>query len=220
MIGTMRLRTLGVLAAATMLSGCVGSLLGGGKPDRLYRFGASAMAPTPVVPTVRPRRLLTVPAAQFASAVAGDRILTVDGAKAAYAKDARWLSPASVLYDDAVQAALRTRVPDIGIATRATLRDTTAILSIEIDRFEAQFADRGDASATPTVHIEGTATLVDTHTRAVIARYPIASMQTASADNEAAIVAAFDTAATRSAAAIADWVNVATPVPASLPTRR
>ena len=105
--------TLGLVIA---LSGCVGSLLGGGKPDRLYRFGPTASAAASA-PIGQPARVLAVPPPQFAPDIGGDRILTVAGQDNAYLKDMRWVSPAPTLYAGTIETTLAERAPDMIVAT-------------------------------------------------------------------------------------------------------
>jgi len=199
--------TLGLVIA---LSGCVGSLLGGGKPDRLYRFGPTASAAASA-PIGQPARVLAVPPPQFAPDIGGDRILTVAGQDNAYLKDMRWVSPAPTLYAGTIETTLAERAPDMIVATRAIGAQPDARLAIEIDRFEARYDD--DGKAAPTIHIEGRAVLIDTRTKAIIGRYRIAAAETARSDTGAAIAAAFDTAARASTVSLVDWVNVSIPLP-------
>ncbi|HZZ35630.1 MAG TPA: ABC transporter, partial [Caulobacteraceae bacterium] len=81
-------RGLALAAGASLLAGCI-SLFPKSEPAQLYRFGtvlpavqetASGAAPFGVLMTVT----------GFDRAAVGDRILTVNGAQAAYIKSARW----------------------------------------------------------------------------------------------------------------------------------
>ena len=94
-----RLTTAVLTLAAIALSGCI-SLFPKAEPAQLYRFQAQPTAqPFPPGPLFGVLRL----GASFPRASAGDRILTVnDRGEAAYIAGARWVSPASVLFEEQV----------------------------------------------------------------------------------------------------------------------
>ena len=81
------------------LAGCI-SLLPKAKPSQLYRFGTEVSEPAG--PSSRASFGVLKTPATFVQAAASDRILTVTQGEAAYIKDARWVSPAAVLFDEAV----------------------------------------------------------------------------------------------------------------------
>jgi cholesterol transport system auxiliary component len=203
-------RVAAVLGLAGLLGGCVGGLLGGGKPDRLYSFGG--ISDVAVSAEVQPRRLLSVPSVQMPAAVAGDRILTVQGNERAYIKDVRWVSPAAMLMQGAIEGALRTRVPDMTLADTVTVRKSQAVLSVRLSRFEAEYAT--DADSPPKVRIVGDATLIEATTRRIIARLPIDERETARGNGSAELAAAFDRATQRAVVLVVDAVNQRLPVPA------
>ncbi|PZU06798.1 MAG: hypothetical protein DI606_17620 [Sphingobium sp.] len=210
------------IAGALTLSGCVGALLGGGKPDALYRFGpvaasagtssagaSDAVAATPQA-LAAPRRILAVPIPQFAPATAGDRILTTEGGETSYIKGVRWVSSAPTLYAAALEATAATRAPDMALVTRGS-GAASAILTVSVDRFEARYpAAKG---AAPVVRVDGVASLADRGTKTVLGRYRFSGMAPATADTSSAIAAAFDAAAMQSVVQVVDWINVTMPVP-------
>ncbi len=192
------------IAAALTLSGCVGGLLGGGKPDTLYRFGPVAADTIPQA-TAAPRRTLALPVPQFSPAVAGDRILTTQGSEISYIKGVRWVSPAPTLYAAALDATVATRAPDIAVATRASGAAAT-VLTVSVNKFEASYPEA-------VIHVGGVASLADRATKTIVARLQFSGTAPAAAGTGPAIVAAFDAATMQSVTQIVDWANVTIPVP-------
>jgi len=192
------------IAAALSLSGCVGALLGGGKPDTLYRFGPVAAGTIPQA-TAAPRRTLALPVPQFSPATAGDRILTTQGSEISYIKGVRWVSPAPTLYAAALDATVATRAPDIAVATRAS-----GILTVSVNRFEASYSRAG--AGAPVIHVDGVAFLADRATKTIVGRLRFSGTASAAANTGPAIIAAFDAATMQSVTQIVDWANVTIPV--------
>lgn len=197
------------IAAALTLSGCVGGLLGGGKPDTLYRLGPVAADTIPQA-TAAPRRTLTLPVPQFSPAVAGDRILTTQGSEISYIKGVRWVSPAPTLYAAALDATVATRAPDIAVATRASGAAAT-VLTVSVNRFEASYPEAG--AGAPVIHVDGVASLADRATKTIVGRLQFSGTAPAAAGTGPAIVAAFDAATMQGVTQIVDWANVTIPVP-------
>ena len=209
MTNSRRKRAVAALSPMLLLGGCLGALVGGGQPDGLYRFGDARDMGAVQRDTV-PRRSLLVMPIRFPASAAGDRLLTVAGNEAAYLKDVRWMSPAPILFRDALNATLRRRVPDLSLADRATAAGADTVLTIEVESFAASY-DRGIA-APATIHIAGVASLVNSGSRTVVARKSFAQAITASADTVTAIVAAIDLACRNSTVELADWTNVHVPL--------
>lgn len=201
---TRHARATAALFPLLLLGGCIGSVIGGGKPDALYRFGSSTAAPSAPGAAFARRSLLLMPV-RFPAAAAGDRLLTVAGTDVAYIKDVRWVSAAPVLFRDGLAGTFQRRVPDIALADRVTASGVDAVLTVDVTRFEAAY-DRGTAAA-PTVHVAGVAVLIDPTSRTAIARRPFAQAQSASADTITAIVAATDTASRNALVELVDWTN-------------
>jgi cholesterol transport system auxiliary component len=199
-----------MMVAMLSLGGCVGTLLGGGKPDQLYRFGQIVGAPGSEVINAPGRSVVMMPP-RFAPEAAGDRVLTSEGNAAAYVKGMRWTAPAPVLYAAALDAAAARRAPDMAFATRGAAPPGAAMLTVEIDRFEAEYGS--GSKAPPTISVQGMANLYDSQTRAAIGRYRIHVSAPAAARNAAAIAAAFDDAVQESAVGLIDWVNLSTRSP-------
>ncbi len=191
-------------ALALLLSGCLGSLLGG-KPENLYRFGAPEAATTGAqggpLPAGGRKVQLVIPS--FPIEAAGDRILTVEGANASYIKDARWVTAGPFLY----RAALANQFAPGGPVVPLTERhrgDADYALRVRIDRFEARYEN--GPKAPPVVEIDGTATLFDKAGKER-ASYALADREPAAANRTGEIVAAYDRAVARQTAGLARWLG-------------
>lgn len=199
---TDRALALGALPSLLLLGGCLGSLVGGGKPDALYRFGSFADVPVQAEAGT-PRRMLLLPAVRFPAAASGDRILTISGDQIAYVKDVRWMSASSILYHDSLTEALRRRAPDIAITDPSTVSRAQAVLSVEIERFEASYDDGVDRP--PVIYVAGAASLIDPANRSVLARRSFAHSVRSSANTTGAIVRGIDLASRQGIVELADW---------------
>lgn len=204
-----RLCAISLLAPMLLLGGCLKSLMGGGKPDGLYRFGSLADLPLQSAQNT-PQRLLLVMPVRFPAAAAGDRMLTVSGNEMAYLKDMRWISAASILFRDSLTDAVQRRAPDLALADRTTATRADAILAVDVDRFEASY-DHGTGSP-PTIHIAGSAALIDSATRIAIARRAFSRSIPASTNTIGGLVATIDAGSRQSVVELADWANITVPV--------
>jgi cholesterol transport system auxiliary component len=166
-------RLIAALLVATLLSGCV-TLLPKHAPARLYRFGGEGAGSTPGSGSA-----LSV---TFPAAAQGDGILTLTGQRAAYIADARWVSPAVLLFRETAQRLL----PDLSTGPGPRGR-----LVIHVTRFEADY-DQPQGSA-PMVRVEAQVALEDG--LGGVRRLGLVKAQSPAADNRVgAIVAAFDLA--------------------------
>lgn len=202
-----------MLGAVLMLGGCIGSLVGGGKPDTLYRFGDFDDASAIVQPGLARRTLLLTPAS-FPAAVAGDRLLTVEGNEVAYLKDVRWASPAPILFRDALTRAFQRRAPDIVLADRTTAGAAQAVLTVDVNKFEAAYENGPDAP--PVIHVSGSSAIVGAD-RALLGRHAFTHALPASANTTSAVAAAIDVASRDSIVELVDWVSTVLPVKPSPP---
>ena len=188
---------LGVLA--TGLAGCI-TLFSKEKPVQLYMFGA-AVQPPPAAPGAP--FVVRVGALDFDQGAGGDRILTVTGDEAAYIDGARWVAPASELFEEALEhgfntAGGRARLVPPGPA-RVDYR-----LSLQVSRFETRYASRGSP---PTIVVHLHATLERQSDMAVMAEKEIDEEAPASADRVGAIVKAYDTAVGRTVSDLVSWLD-------------
>ncbi len=198
-----RLHPLGWPLLALLLSGCLGMLIGG-KPNRLYRFGAPVVTPTVAPPA--PSRLVVLSPTIFASDVAGARVLTVEGQETSYLKGVRWVSPAPLLFDGALKAGFAARAPWLALAAQREKPGGDS-LQVSIDRFEASYA--GGPGTGPVIRLTGSAVLIDGTSSERIATLSLSEAQPAANDRVEAVVKAFDAAVGRAVGQVADWTAAA-----------
>lgn len=137
-------------AAALALSGCI-TLLPDAKPTQLYRFTPDTPATAASLLT-EGRVPLIRAGGSFHPAAAGDRILTTEGAEAAYLASARWTQAASVLFDQALVAAFASSPGPARLITPGELGRPAFGLRVDVSRFEANY-DQGSKAA-PEVRVE------------------------------------------------------------------
>lgn len=193
---SMKTASLAVLAAALPLTlgGCV-SLFPKQQPVQMYRFGAQVPPPA-AAPSSTP---VTVArgAVTFPPASAGDRILTATGTQDAYVGGARWVAPAQVLFEDALNRAFDAsgspRLVQRGepLAAADTLR-------LDVRSFEARYPG-------PTVTVQVRATLIRNADRALVAEKMFDAQIPAGDNRQGPIVAAFDQAVDQVLAGVRDW---------------
>ena len=195
------------LAAMLLLGGCVGSLLGGGKPDALYRFGNAPPAAAPALPTPQQRTVVLLKAG-FAAEVSGDRLLATHGGSTRYIKGMRWVAGAPGLFTQALAHSFDTRAPALRFTTTQGGDLTGYALALAISRFEAQYGSEAMIDP-PTILIEGDATLYGLADRKAIATRHFSARAVAGRNNADQIVAAFDQATNSYTAQVSDWVVAA-----------
>lgn len=205
MTGSARIHGFVLLAALVLISGCA-PLLGGGKPDNLYRFGVPVQPESPVeaaLPAPRPAVLARV---RFAPEIEGDRILTARGQAVLYIKDARWAAPAPDLFSQAVIGQFDRRAPGIRLVPSGErVGSAHAFLRLSIDRFEARYTPGEREDAPPRIIVAGSASLADPDSSRPIIEQRFWIEEPASANSQSAIAAAFDQAVSRYTTQLADW---------------
>jgi cholesterol transport system auxiliary component len=192
------------IALSVALTGCI-SLFPKTKPAGLYRFGHEAVASsTPAgeksfgvykTPTV------------FTRAAMSDRLLSVTNGEAAYIADARWVSPAIVLFDEAVARAFEADNSQARLVTRGETAKATVALRLEVRSFETDYLN--GPKAPPEVLVEIRAVVTRSSDRALLGdRVFVARVKTA--DNRlSAIVPAYDQANGQVLSEIVAWVSEA-----------
>ncbi|MDO8901824.1 MAG: ABC-type transport auxiliary lipoprotein family protein [Phenylobacterium sp.] len=198
-----RLRALVLGAGALCLSGCV-SLLPSADPSQLYRLEA-AIAPVASGTSAGPTFGLVLPTIGFARAAGGDRILTTTGDEVAYIASARWVAPASALFEEAVTRAFDANTGPARLVTRGELRTADSVMRLDMRRFEAVY-DRGP-NAAPVIVVRLRATLVSRGDRALIAEEIFEAQVRASDNRVGQIVAAFDAGTGEVLTQLVDWSN-------------
>jgi cholesterol transport system auxiliary component len=196
-----RLTAAALALAAIALSGCI-SLFPKTEPAQLYRFEAAAPAPaTETGPLFGVLRLGT----SFPRASAGDRILTInDKGEAAYVASARWVSPASVLFDEEVasafQGAGRARLIGRGEVIKADYS-----LKLDVTTFEARY-DRGPKAA-PEIIVSVRSVITRNRDRALVGEQVFTARVRAGENRVSSIIPAFNTALTQVLGRLVAWVN-------------
>jgi cholesterol transport system auxiliary component len=177
-------RTLLVAAMLVPLGACI-SLFPKAKPAQLYRFEVPATETT----TVNPQVGVLLSPIDFQAASESDRILTVTGGEAAYVKEARWVSPAATLFEEAVLRSFR------GGRARLVQRGDVALakyaLKLEVQTFETRYAAEG---AAPQVVIAVHALLSRNEDRVVVGDRVFTATAQASENRMGGIVPAYDQA--------------------------
>lgn len=194
------IRTLALAAiAAVSLSGC--ALLSSPDPVQLYRFGDPAgTATTGVAEPVQVKlRALEMPQASQ-----GDRLLGVTGSEAAYIGGARWVSPALMLYSDALEASFASQARTVRLIGRRELTPTTRLLDVDVRAFETRYDYAG---GTPSVVITARARLLRFPERTVVAEQTFSVSQPAGENRISAIVDAYDVATRDLNTQIVSWTD-------------
>lgn len=202
-----RPRMLLVAALALPMAACV-SLFPKGEPAQLYRFGddlpaAAAVAGSPFAVQLGP--------VDFADAASGDRILSVTGGEAAYIANSRWVSPAKVLFEEAVAHAFQGSDGRARLVTRGESVKADYVLKLDVRRFETRYAYK---DAAPQVLVEVRALLTDNKDRAVVGERVFSAEVPAAENRVSAIVAAYDQATDQVLGDLYAWVNSSPKSPA------
>ncbi len=133
-------------AVCLVLGGCV-SLLPKTKPVQLYRLSAVS-APASSEQAASSASSLTIARGNidFDSAAATDRILTVQGSDAAYIAGGRWVSPAPVLFQEALMRAFQADPSAPHLVDRGGVSRANLMLSLDVQAFEARYDQGPDAA--------------------------------------------------------------------------
>ena len=191
-----------VVCVAGSAGGCV-SLFPKSEPSQLYRFGAGE-AEAPGDMGARTYNVSPAPTV-FTRAAAGDRILTMTGAEAAYVAGARWVAPAVLLFDEAAARSFDAAPGCARLLNRADPSSPDARLRLDVRTFEVRYVD-GPGTA-PTVVVETHASLTRSQDREVILDRAVRIEERASDNRVSAIVAAVDSASAKALQEIAGAVN-------------
>lgn len=195
-----------VVAAATAVAACV-TVFPETKPAQMYRFGGSPVTvedqSSPVAATdqvgVFKGRI------SFARAVATDRILTIKGSEASYIADARWVSPASVLFDEALSQAFDDNTGPARLVVRGEASRAAYFLRLDVRNFEAVY-DHGSRAA-PTVVVRVRAVLTRSADRVLAGDEIFEVKVRASSNRVSSIVEAFDQASGETIGKLVAWAN-------------
>lgn len=204
------LRLAASAAVLTALGGC--ALLSSPDPVQNYRFGLPMAAPSAVGDTPAPLTV-SIRRIEFPQATGDDKILGVTGLETAYIGGARWVSPASTLFDDSLKAAFANRADRIRVLGRREPGTPPLVLQVTVTTFEARYAAPGavpDVVVTARAQLRSTperraggGTIRPEEGRSVERVFTVT--QPAGDNRVSAIVAAFDTATRDINTQIADW---------------
>ena len=204
----------GVLAAS--LGGCV-SLLPKTKPSQLYRFGADATDTAQAATESRSgadKIGVVLGSIGFPRASTSDGILTVRGDETAYIAGVRWVAPARLLFEEAIQRAFEHHAQRAQIVDVGDVGPASAILRVDVTSFEVRY--QGGA---PTVVVALAARLTRSDGR-VLDQRAFSEARPADSNSVSAIVRAFDGATARVLSDVTAWTDAevgAIPAPTSMP---
>ncbi len=193
-----------LLLAGLALAGCV-TLFPKTKPVQLYRFGDH---PAPAVAAVgggASSFSVLGPDPTFTREAEGDRILTVTGEETAYVADARWVAPATVLFNEAEVRAFEAAGGPARLVKRSDVAAPKLALRLDVENFEVDYPRTGPH--TPTVNVQVRAVLIRSVDRQVVAEKTFGARKPVRENRMVGIVGAFDTATTETLGQIVDWTN-------------
>lgn len=210
----MRAMTMAALAVLAMgLGGCI-TVFPKAAPVQLYAFGTDFPTTTPVGPDAVNVMLGHV---DFERAAGGDRILSVSGGlQDAYIADSRWISPAAILFQEALMRAFSASGGHARLVKAGETGATPLVLQIDVPAFEVLYPN--GPGAPPTVLVQVHAVLVGVPDRRVVAERTFTSRQPLSENRMGGIAKGFDTATVETLGQLAAWTSdaaAATPAPAS-----
>lgn len=198
----LRLAVLG--AAAVALSGCI-SLLPKSKPAQLYRFGPVPASGAPADQARQAAVAVLRANGSFPGEAADDRILTLDGGKAAYIAQTRWVAPAQVLFDQAVGQAFDAS--PIRLIARGQQGRFAYVLRLDVRNFEARYTAGPGAAPTVVVRVHAALSKAD---QSVVGEQIFEASVPAGANRVSAIVDAYDRAVGDVLSKLVAWTEAKT----------
>jgi cholesterol transport system auxiliary component len=199
-------RLLAVTALAVGLTGCI-SLFPKTEPVGLYRFGQADVAVTKGPPGAM-FGVLKAPSA-FVRSSAGDRILTSTNGEVAYIADARWVSPAFVLFEEAVARAFENDPGRARLIGRGEVAKADLVLRLEVRTFETDYVNGPKTAPEGVVRVRGV--LNSNQDRALVGDQIFEARVKAADNRVSAIVPAYDQAVAKVLGEVVTWVNAAGP---------
>lgn len=196
------LRTVAIAATAVALTGCI-SLFPKSNPAGLYRFGHVA-AESSKPATEKNFGVYKTPTV-FTRAAMSDRLLSVTNGEAAYIADARWVSPAIVLFDEAVARAFEADGSSARLVTRGEALKAAMALRLEVRSFETDYVN--GPKAPPEVLVEIRAVTTRSNDRALLGDKVFVARVKAADNRLSAIVPAYDQAVDKVLTDIVAWVG-------------
>jgi cholesterol transport system auxiliary component len=200
----MRKPLLAAAAGASLalgLGGCV-SLLPKSAPAQLYRFGADVSAPAAAVPSGA-KVGVVLGQIGFPRASTSDGILAATGDQTAYIAGARWVAPARILFQEAVERAFEAKAVKTQLVNVGEAGPAGAILSIEVSTFEARYAAPG---ARPVANVAFSARMTASDGR-FLGERRFAAAEPTGANSASAIVNAFNRATDGAMTELVGWAD-------------
>jgi cholesterol transport system auxiliary component len=198
-ISTATRRVLCALALPLVLGGCI-SVFPKAKPVQMYRFGGSVPA---AEASAGPAKAVLKGATVFPAAASGDRILTATGAETAYIGGARWVAPASIMFDDVLLKAFDAPGP-VRLVERGEPIAAASTLRLDVRSFEARYPG-------PTAVVQVRATLIRNADHSVVGEKMFEASVPATDNRQGPIVAAFDAATGKVIADLRAWTGATAP---------
>ena len=192
-----------LLSAGLALAGCV-TVFPKSKPVQLYRFGDHA-AGVAAAPGAGAAFSVLAPDPIFTRAAEGDRILTVTGQETAYIADARWVTPAAVMFSEAELRAFEAAGGPARLVKRSDVASPKLALRLNVETFEVDYPKSGPRAPTVTVQVH--AVLIRSLDRQVIAERTFVERVPVRENRLVTIIGAFDTATAKALGDIVDWTN-------------
>jgi cholesterol transport system auxiliary component len=195
------IRWIALAALCLSLGGCV-TLFPKSVPAQLYQFN--------VVPPAQPATpgamvsVLRAPT-NFVRGAESDMILTSTGDQMAYIAAARWISPASALFDQAESDAFDGYATRARLARRGEIVSAPVSLRLDVETFEARYLN--GPGAAPVVVVKVHAVLIRTADRTILATQTFDSQKPAAENRVGAIVPAFDAALTDVLKQVVSWTD-------------
>jgi cholesterol transport system auxiliary component len=190
------------LLAALALGGCV-SLLPQSKPVTLYELTPEVAPASGGAAQTAPINLRLV-STRFEQASAGDRMLTVRSGQAAYIAGARWVSPASTLFDESLSRAFAERTSSMRLLSHANAAASALTLDVEVESFRVNLD-----GPTPVAEVALRARMIRYPDRAIVLDRRIEASHKADAERVGEIVKAYDAALGEALSTLVDATNQA-----------
>lgn len=205
-----RIASLAALALAGCLCGCI-SIFPKEPPVQLYRFSgpgaAQASTATKGVSETAKAAVFTLRAAvgAFDRASAGDRLLTLEGDKAVYVANARWVASAQSLFESALAKSFATSIGPAKLLGRGEQSASDYRLDVSVPRFETRY--EAGRHAPPIVEVTINAALDSNGTPTLRREQTFTARTQATEDRVGAIVAAYDQSVGEVLGKLKAWVD-------------
>lgn len=208
MIHLQSFRRLAALAAGLTLglalAGCV-TVFPKVKPAQLYRFDVAPSDAAPQAPSVVAPFSVYRAQTSFNRGADGDRILTMTADQAAYMADARWIAPASVLFDEAESHAFDQSNGAARLGRRGEMVNAPVSLRLDVEAFETRYTDGPTTAPTVVIRVRGNLTRVSD--RKILAVRMFESRKKVDDNRVSAIIPGYDAALSEVLGQIVAWTN-------------